>query len=175
MVEALAVVGLISNIAQFAEYGTRIVSDTIDVYKDQGGISKELEEMEVVFRNVTHGYQRLERKHLDQQQWANLQKKPSHRYPGDTAIQFDHTSDLELIRLYQPVIEELSLLLQQLKPRVGVDTKFEAFRVAMRRIRKKEELKTLEGRLERILKQISHHNVATLRYATPYTALESAR
>ena len=130
MAEALAIIGLVSNIISFIDYGIKLVSGSRLARDSLHGTTTEIHELELIVEDV----QRLNAEVLRQKSSRELSK--------------DELHILDMVTECDRLANELRGVVNKLKMRDGVLSKtLESGRVAMRGLWKKREIEDLRRRL----------------------------
>lgn len=140
-------VGLASAILTFVDFSSKIIAGSYDIYTSASGSSDE----NVDLRRVTEDLQLL------------TQRLNPTRATIIPAVQTNDDVVLaELARNCQQVAAELLAMLKTLQTQTP-NSKRDSLRVALRSLRKKREVESLEKRLERYRRQIFDRTLLMMR------------
>ncbi|KAF2138031.1 uncharacterized protein K452DRAFT_353274 [Aplosporella prunicola CBS 121167] len=146
--EALAAIGLAGNIAQFLDFGFRILSQSRELYRSGSGSLQENIDLE----NVTTDLERLV---------EGLAVKPSQQCASQDDIRLS-----KLAASCQSTSNDLVMLLGDLKMGENPPRKrWYSFRYAIRTWRKKSRLQELQQRLEMFRNQVNVHLLSDIKTA----------
>ncbi|KAI1854630.1 hypothetical protein JX266_000748 [Neoarthrinium moseri] len=135
MAEALAAIGLASNILQFVEVGITAVRSAHKLYKGADDLSKADKELELLTRNVKLTLHRI-------------QHNAHVKLPDDLRA---------LITICGPLADELLSLLDNLKIDPEKDKRVESMKKTFKAYRTRHEIKDLSERIEKIRIRICDH------------------
>ncbi|RPA80977.1 hypothetical protein BJ508DRAFT_326825 [Ascobolus immersus RN42] len=152
MGDALAIIGLLSNIAQFLEYGIQISREAAAISDDKSETTKELCELATVMQMVNFGIEKTERDRSTGSSFTS-----DHMFGN-----FDEDARL-VVEQCKPLVKELSTLIENLQERSGTKSRLADLALALRRRRAKSDLENLEFRIRRLLEAITRNNISVLR------------
>ena len=141
--EAIAVIGLVSNILQFVDFSARLLSNSSQRYNSAGHNLPEI---------------------------ANIETATNHLILLNDKLKFDDTTskDNELQGLCascDSVAVDLLKALDKLKPKAKA-SKWESIQKALQLVLCKEDIQGLERRLARIREELHLHLTMNVRYKT---------
>jgi hypothetical protein len=137
MAEALALLGLASNIISFIDFGLKIASGARSVRESVYGTTAEVRELDVILEDVRSYNDRV------------LQLKASGQKLSDHEMRI-----LAMVRECEKVAEELNKALFDLKVRHGRSKMLESGRVAVRVVWGQKNIDALRLRLEQLDQRI---------------------
>jgi N-terminal domain on NACHT_NTPase and P-loop NTPases len=147
--DPLTCLSLASAIVQFVDFGTKLISESREIYQSTRGLTKENNELE----NIT----------------ADLSQLTSNLYPYTLAKKVDKTPSPEELALHdiaktcKEVADELLAVLEDLKVK-GEHEKWESFKQAFRTVVRREKIEGLKSRLEGVQRQLQLRLIALLKY-----------
>jgi hypothetical protein len=141
--EALAIVGLVGNIIQFVDFGSKLVSKSVELYQSSDGVLMENIDAEVATNHLVI---------------LNDKLKDSATAAGDGALK-------DLCVLCGATATELLTVLGKVKIQ-GKNSKWKSMRKALRSVWSKEEVEELERRLLNLKNELNLHVVADIRCVT---------
>ena len=127
----LAVVGLVGNIIQLIDFGTKLVSATRDVHGSLNGTTAEVDELTHILSSVQSSNERVK----------NMQVSPH-------ALSQDETTLLGLVKECEKLAKTMQKVLDKLKKRDSTWKTYEDLRVAFQTLSKRKDLEDLRRRLE---------------------------
>lgn len=138
--EALAAVGLASNVAQFLEYGISVVHLTSQIMRSTKGTSQQMAELELVATDITQTLQTI--------------NKAETQYAGGRRDEVLHKLVARCLELSTQIIDIVNGLKMQknVRPRV-----FEGAHKTGLSMYKKKELEHLSGQLSALRTQVTSH------------------
>ena len=137
------IIGLVSSIITFVDFGFKIVSGAKDVRDSVQGTMGEVCELDLIVTDVQH--------------WNDLVKKQ--RTPGQKRSN-DELHVLEMVDECEVLVGKLRSLISTLKVRVDARSKtLEGARVFTKSFLKQAEIKSLRSRLDDIAPRIENHVV----------------
>jgi hypothetical protein len=141
--ETLAVIGLVGNIVQFVNFGSKLISKSVQLYQSSDGVLTENINKETATTHLIRLNSRLENA-------ANA--------TGDKAIE-------ALCKSCSAVAVELLGALDILKVH-GENEKWKSMRKALRSLWSKEKIQDIEKRLASFREELNLHVVVNLRCVT---------
>ena len=127
--EGMAALNLAANIAQFIDFGCTLFSESRKVYRSSEGNLKEDLELESIANSL-----------------SSLTKGLIHKPPQGSPEILDETGLASLAKSCKNIADELLEALNELKVK-GSQRKWQSFRIALKRIRGAENIKSLSERL----------------------------
>jgi hypothetical protein len=141
VMEALAVIGLVGNIVQFVDFGSKLISKSVQLYQSRDGVLTENINTETATNRLVRLSSKLENA-------ANA--------TGDKALE-------SLCESCSAVAAELLGALDQLKMH-GEKEKWKSMRKALRSLWSKEKIQEIEKRLASFREELNLHIIVDLRY-----------
>lgn len=142
--DGLSAVSLAGNVAQFLEYGIRLVTTASDIAKSARGVSSEVSEMEAILSNLNHTLSAVKTDHADNRHDETLRKLVD--------------NCLELSLQLTSIIR--SLQLDSTGSRLpGQTLDFKTLRKAAQTLYRKGDMDQLSTRLFSLRSQISAHMI----------------
>lgn len=133
--EALAALGLASNILQFVEFSSKIVRGASTVYQSASGLPAELQDVAAITRSLGFHMNKLVPPAID-----------STKSSGGDAL-------IELANGCRKTCAELQQVMEKIRGKEP-GSRRDSLRVAWRALRQKEKLEELERRINRYRSQI---------------------
>ena len=146
MAEPLAVFGIAANVIQFLEFGGTLFSASQQIYRH--GTIKDHIDIKLIAKDL-HGI-------------ATGLRDPVHQVSGNQALSDDETSLYELATQCQSICDELCEVLEKLKVQAK-NTKLGSFKAAMKIIWKKEQVQSLQKRMDGIRQELIIHILMSFR------------
>lgn len=142
MAEAFAIIGLAANVAQFLEYGLRVVAVGKEAYDSKQGTTKAIREIEFVVEDI-------------QSQSADILQEGSAWQLATTRANSDELAIQKYAKQCVDISKELTDLLRKLTVRDEAQFRaLESGRVALRVLRKQKEVHSLKITLEELDKKL---------------------
>ena len=138
--EALAVIGLVGNIVQFVDFGSKLVAKSTELYHSYDGALAENVDIETTTKHLTVLIQKLKEDAIT---------------VGDGTLQ-------KLSLACQKAATDLLVALDKVKVK-NRQQKWESIRKALRSVWSKEEIRELEQRLAKFKEELNLHVVVQLR------------
>lgn len=146
----LAVVGLVSNIISFIEFGSKLVAVTQDVRQSRHGMAVEVEELKLILSGV-----RTSRERVKAMQASQL------RVPKRLCLPEEDI--LRLVDLCENLAGKIEPILEKLRKRPNASWKtYEEIRVAFRTLIERRELQELCRRLRDMDERVRHYCASIL-------------
>jgi len=137
MAEALAIIGLVSNIISFIDFGIKFASGARNVRDSVHGTTAEVRELELIVEDVKRYHERVKK------QQASGQKLSVHE---------DHI--LGMVQQCRDIAEELRKAIARLHVREGRSKTIESSRVLFQSFWKQRDIVSLRTRLEALDKRV---------------------
>ena len=157
MAEALAIIGLVSNILSFIDFGIKLASETRNVRDSLHDTTAEVRELEIVVEDV-------ERYH------EKVQKLQSH----GQELSVHEKSILGMVKYCRNIAEDLHKIIERLHVRQGRSKTLESSRVLFQGLWKQRDIEALRARLDALDKRIRvnvEHIIRRYVNSTPYLSI----
>jgi hypothetical protein len=146
MAEALAIIGLVSNVLAFVEFGSKLVSGTRSVRNSFQGTAAETEELLRILDDIQSSNAEV-----------NIQKRSGLRLSNDEENILARVAECEILA------KKMRIILEKLKVRDGARSRtIESLRVAHQGLMKRGEIEDLRTRLENLERRIQLHTSKAL-------------
>jgi len=146
--EALGTIGLVANIAQFIEFGGKLISKSTELYQSTDDVLAENLALELATNHLVLLNDKLK----------------------DGAITNSDDALKRLCEACHGAAEDLLAALKKIKVQ-GSKTRWKSFRKALRSVWSKEQICDLEGRVAGFREELNLHLTVELRYVILLTVL----
>jgi hypothetical protein len=140
MMDPLSTIGLVGNIVQFVDFGSKLISKSVELYRSTEGALDENLDTETATNHLKD---------------LNEKLKNGAKSTGDTTLK-------DLCEACDKVARELLEALDKVKVK-GKHEKWKSIRKALRSVWSKEHIEELEQRLARLRAELNLHLVVDLR------------
>jgi hypothetical protein len=140
MMDPLSTIGLVGNIVQFVDFGSKLISKSVELYRSTEGALDENLDTETATNHLKD---------------LNEKLKNGAKATGDTTLK-------DLCEACDKVARELLEALGKVKVK-GKHEKWKSIRKALRSVWSKEHIEELEQRLARLRAELNLHLVVDLR------------
>jgi hypothetical protein len=140
MMDPLSTIGLVGNIVQFVDFGSKLISKSVELYRSTEGALDENLDTETATNHLKD---------------LNEKLKNGAKSTGDTTLK-------DLCEACDKVARELLEALDKVKVK-GKHEKWKSIRKALRSVCSKEHIEELEQRLARLRAELNLHLVVDLR------------
>ncbi|KAI4916207.1 hypothetical protein J4E85_010295 [Alternaria conjuncta] len=137
MAEAFAIIGLVSNILSFIDFGIKLASETRNVRDSLHGTTAEVRELEIIVEDV-------ERYHEKVQKLQSLGQE----------LSAHEKSIMGMVKYCRNIAEDLHKIIERLHVRQGRSKTLESSRVLFQGFRKQRDIDALRARLDALDKRI---------------------
>ena len=137
MAEALAIIGLVSNILSFIDFGIKLASETRNVRDSLHGTTAEVRELEIIVEDV-------ERYHEKVQKLQSLGQE----------LSAHEKSIMGMVKHCRNIAEDLHKIIKRLHVRQGRSKTLESSRVLFQGLWKQRDIEALRARLDALDKRI---------------------
>lgn len=137
MAEALAIIGLVSNILSFIDFGIKFASGTRDVRDSLHGTTAEVRELEIIVEDVERYHAQVDKLRSNGQELSAHEK-----------------SIMGMVKYCRNIAEDLHKIIERLHVREGRSKTLESSRVLFQGLWKQRDIDTLRERLEALDKRI---------------------
>ena len=131
MAESLAIIGLVSNILSFIDFGIKFVSGTRSVRDSLHGTTAELRELELIVEDVEKYNEQVEKQQASGQKLSGHEKRI-----------------LEMVKQCRAISEELHKAIDRLHVRQGRSKTLESSRVFFQSFWRQRDIISLQTRLQ---------------------------
>ncbi|KAI1171279.1 hypothetical protein F4777DRAFT_66379 [Nemania sp. FL0916] len=172
--EALAALGLASNIVQFLDFTWRLTETAAKVHESSSGAAKNILELDIVYRKLNSFCSSLLAPPQPGGQDCDETKRMQALFPDDVQRQItvnSHISDLrKLASNCTSLCQQLLDATSKLRAREGKSNcKFESFKVALRTLYSEKKIAQLEDMVKRYQTEIALHFLPLIKEHVSYT------
>jgi hypothetical protein len=144
--DPLTAIGLAGSIVQFVSFSHEFVSLGKEIYKSSTGVREQTIELDTMIQDLSAVHKSL------RQAWST---DPAQRSREQNNIS-------SLVSQCEPIYKELQKVLASLQVQ-GDHRKWTSFCKALKSVWKEDQIRDLEGRLQRLQQQIDSHLIADIR------------
>jgi hypothetical protein len=131
----LAIVGLVSNIISFIDFGAKLVAVTQDVRHSRHGMASEVEDFTQILFDIRSSHARVQ----------------ATQFPGRNQLSWEEKRILKLVHDCEQVAGRIQPILDKLRKRPNASWRtYEDVRVAFRTLMERKELQELCRRLKEL-------------------------
>ena len=152
MLDPFSALSLASNIVQFVDFSSKLISNSAELYSSKTGSIAKHKELESLYLDLHQLSQKV-----------NTSSQPSN---GNVGRSQEEAALGRVAGLCMETADELLSTIRKLKsPTTGPHRKWRSFRQALKSVWKQERIDALQKKLDSISGQLNTHYAAILRYA----------